>query len=221
MKPMNKEYRFHYTDSLLKTDAEHWCSPSYGGMSSRSELWMTSIGFFLLQLPLTCWLLKNQPLILNSLFCLFFVICFLPLLVRRARQMGAVWYGFFMVALGGLMVVDSLLIGFGYGALLLIWVAVGPFLFPLALLPLYFIGGTYSGAKNALMRAAMEGDREWVEHYIRQYPSGLRQKSEKGFTASAYARLSGHHELADFLEAEAAAQEKKTAAQKQPPPAKE
>ncbi len=223
------EQPIRFSDCILTMDARLWFSPSYRGMSSRSELWLTAmaLSFVCGLMPLVLvnlgayevvweeWGEVSNPLQLafEGFFLLLEMLVFLPLLIRRARQMGAVWYGAFALALWVLPEAYSwrsyFLHGY-FGKDLLC--GVDACLNLLVLLPLFFFGGTFSGRKNGLHRAAMAGDEARIVQYLSLYPSMLLRKSEKGFTPHEYARLMGHAELAAWLgEKEAAAQ--KTAAE--------
>ncbi len=205
-----------FTDCILTMDA-HWLSPSYRGMSMRSELWLSSLLLLLIWVAMTlclarlglhdmCWEetgASSTPvaqLVCELLFLLVEVLFFCPLLIRRARQMEAVWYGAFALVWWLLPNVFSwgVYLRHGYlGQELLC--GMGFWLNLPVLLPLFLIGGTFSGRKNGLHRAAIAGDRARVAQFLAFYPSMLLRKSEKGRTAREYAQRAGHRDLAAWL----------------------
>ncbi len=167
-------------------------SLSYKGYSSRYELWV-----FLVVMVAASFLLALLGIVGDVLLALFCIFCVWPMYVRRARQMGTVGYGYFIVGLYVLnLLIDvcCLIRGIesepGFSGILLIF-----------LLPLYFYRGPLSGRKTALMRAAMEGDMEQVKLLLEQKPHTLLMKSDKGHTAHEYAEFCGHAEVAAYLRA--------------------
>ncbi len=196
-------------------------SLSYKGLSGRKEMFCMLGWYFFLKAVLKYgalklfagWMLDISascasrfiPLALLfyafviGLFCILFV---MPLFVRRARQMGAAWYGVLVIVLHCLPVLGAVWlakVGSFEGdprALAVVWSAV---LAVIASLPLYVYGGTFSGKKTELMRAAIAGDRERAERLLAYFPSGLMKKSEKGYTPCDYALKAGHKALADWF----------------------
>ncbi len=191
-------------------DACHWCSLSYRGMSSRIELWMMSLAFVAYHMLLGWWVYAVSPMAAGVLDILVEVLLFYPLIIRRARQTGLTAYGVIMVAAHALPLALSCYHSFPYGYELEEEVPVLYCLFYLMLIPLYFYGGTFSGSKNELHRAAIAGDRGRVERLLAYFPSGLMKKSQKGRTPREYAQEAGHPELAVWL-AEQEAQQKTAA----------
>ncbi len=219
-----------FADCILTMD-EHWLSPSYRGMSMRSELLLSSLLLLLIWGAMTlclagvglhdmCWEetgASSTPaaqLVCELLFLLVEVLFFFPLLIRRARQMEAVWYGAFALVWWLLPDVFSWGVFFRHGYLgqeelcgMGFWLNLP------VLLPLFLIGGPFSGRKNGLHRAALQGDRERVAQFLDLYPSMLLRKSEKGCTAREYAERAGHRDLAAWLAEQEAAAARKTAAE--------
>ncbi len=188
-------------DQVLTPDPHHWFSPSYAGISSRTEVWLTRGSLNVLELVIAGVFAHSLPLLCGAVFDLATVLFVFPLFIRRARQLGAVWYGVVALLVSNLpwhvlMVLEHTQ---GYEAsfaLQLVLVVINIVIF----FPLYFLGGRYAGRKTALHRAALKGDREQVEKLLAQHPRDLSQLSENGYTARDYAQLAGHRELATELE---------------------
>ncbi len=193
----------------LTKDEAHLFSMSYHGLAPVREMWMM-FGVLMGVQVLT----KLFPLA-NVLKIVFYVIFLLPLCVRRARQMGAAWYGvvaFVPTTLGTLLLMAMQLMllltfqGVMDGESMLAYLDfLGPFMPILVLLilvlmvPLHVYGGALAGRKSELMRAAIAGDEEMARLLVEDDPRALLQKSEKGFTAREYAQRQGHHALAAWL----------------------
>ncbi len=122
---------------------------SYKGISTRIEMWFTT-GCLLLVDVLICLLEATDAA--NLTFYLMFM---LPLTIRRARQMGAVWYGEL-----------SLIFSNCFAALGILLIADGESVLGIAVLAVYLVfiihfytyGGKLTGRKNELMRAVIEGN---------------------------------------------------------------
>ncbi len=197
------EQEFHFRDCILTMDACHWFSPGYRGMSSRSELWLVALLYAVLCLWPGVWLGEYYPLTRDVIGMAVHVLIFFPLYIRRGRQMGSIAYGLTPIVAYLWPLLAALESYFTYG-----WNAVDEVLsgFPyvlyfITLLPLFFYGGSFSGRKNELHRAALAGDRARAERLLAYFPSGLTKKSEKGYTPSDYAQKAGHDELAAWFRA--------------------
>ncbi len=194
---------FRFSDCIPTMDACHWFSPSYRGMSPRTELWMVALLYVVLCIWPGVWLGEYYPLTRDVIGIAVHVLIFFPLYIRRGRQMGCIVHGITPIVayLGpqlmalwcyyahGWNVVDELLAGIPY------------VLYFITLLPLLFYGGTFSGRKNELHRAAIAGDKARAERLLAYFPSGLLKKSEKGRTPREYAQEAGHDDLAAWFKA--------------------
>ncbi len=193
-------------------DKQNLFSLSYRGLSGRKEMFCMLGWYFLLKTVLKFgifMLLMASLLDLSAYWALllipialFFILFVVPLFVRRARQMGAAWYGVLVVVLHCLPALGAVwLVRFGtyegdpcvrvisYSALAAV----------IASLPLYVYGGTFSGKKSELMRAAIAGDMERVRCLAEGAYGAVAARSERGLTARDYALRMGHTEIADYL----------------------
>ncbi len=195
------QQEFCYADCILSMDACHWGSPSYRGMSSRTELWMTSLALLLLQLVPGLYVLEYSPVMKELLDALLGFLLFFPLLIRRARQMGCTAYGVVVVAVLCMPLVLNAYALWSFGDFRIVEFFDGLFFLLdfLVLFPLYVLPGTFSGDKNALHRAAIAGDAERAARLLAWWPSGLSRRSQKGLTPREYAREAGHEELAAWF----------------------
>ncbi len=187
-------------DQVLTPDPYHWFSLSYAGISSRTEVWLTRVSLNVLELVIAGLFAHSLPLLCGAVFDLATVLFVFPLFIRRARQLGAVWYGVVALLVSNLpwRVLIVLEHTQGYEAPLALQMVL-VVIDIVILFPLYFLGGRYAGRKTALHRAALNGDREQVEQLLALHPHDLPQLSENGYTARDYAQLAGHRELATKL----------------------
>ncbi len=181
----------------LTADPLRLCSPSYRGLATRTEMWvmlviLCGVQFLANAVPDG----YGEPV--TGLFHLIFA---LPLIVRRARQMGATWYGIFVIVspLIVLPLTNWLIISFATKADIVLYAQGILCYIILMFAPLYVYGGALAGRKNELMRAAIAGDFARARELLAEHPQMLLQKSEKGHTARQYAERQGHHELAAWL----------------------
>ncbi len=191
----------HYTDYVLSDDRAHWFSLRYSGISSRSELWLMLQLLLVLNLFPGMLLAESHPLAYELIHALIMLLFFFPLFIRRARQMGSIVHGITAIIA---YAAPQLLRFYSYGAYG--WNAVDELLngLPqlvqgLTLIPLLLWGGTYSGRKNELHRAAISGDRERAERMMAAFPNSPCRRSEKGYLASEYAERRGYDGLAAML----------------------
>ncbi len=194
----------HTVDTVLTKDEENLFSLSYRGFSGRLEMFCMAGWYLFLKAALkfglsglvAAGLLSTQSgfVLRFGFLTLFFLLFAMPLFVRRARQMGATWYGLLAIVLHGVPVAGAV-----WGARYADVVACCVLVTLLASLPLYLYGGTFSGKKNALMRAAMAGDMMRVRALAEDEPDAVAERSERGFTARDYALRMGHVEIAEYL----------------------
>ncbi len=195
--------------TVLTKDEQNVFSLSYRGFSDRWDMVYMMGWYVLVKAALKFGvgkivdaelLAKQISIALLGLFCILFV---MPLFVRRARQMGAAWYGVLVIALHALPVLGTVWLaatGSYRGDPVALVVFVGVLVAVLATLPLCLYGGTFSGKKNALMRAAMAGDIHRVRDLAEEVPYAVAVKSDRSLTARDYALRLRHTEIADFLE---------------------
>ncbi len=98
------------TPPVPPRDSMRLFSLSYRGMSPRRELWLM-LGLLLGSQALVHFTIgeSGAPLI-GLLYLLFFC----PLLVRRARHMGAVWYGVLVILLPYLLIPAAMVLCMNY-----------------------------------------------------------------------------------------------------------
>ncbi len=186
----------HHSD--LTDDPLRICSLSYRGLASRREMWVMFA--LLIGVQLVSSALPNgygEPLV-----ALFYILFAFPLLVRRARQMGAAWYGIVVIVSPIILIplANVFILSFDCSKAELIYFMLGIMACILLLLaPLHVWGGALAGRKNELMRAAIAGDMARARLLVEEHPQQLLQKSEKGYTAREYAERRRHHELANWL----------------------
>ncbi len=183
----------------LTHDALHLFSPRYRGLSPRLEMWLCLIIFqaFYTTVGVLGALNVYTAVVVIGLFTVFFSF---PLHIRRARQMGAVWYGVLVIVLSRVVLPLTFLL-LVVGDARTLFAQLAPLMSVLVLLPLplYLWGGALAGRKNELMRAAIDGDAERARRLLEECPQLLLQKSDKGLTARDYAERLGHHALASWL----------------------
>ncbi len=187
---------------MLSNDSCSW-SLSYKGFSGRANLWHELIGYVIFILPIT-WLYSFVKVfepdsdLEHTFFCLLLISLALwiadawPCVIRRSRQLtGGVIYGWVV----NLLTLFTLAAWWNIPASRQEWII--DLLMLLPWIPLLFIKGRYAGAKNELMRAAIEGNMAQVKKLAEHQKLG--QKSEMGYTAREYAEKRGHTEIAAYL----------------------
>ncbi len=87
----------------------HWFSLSYRGESTRTELWLMTLFYFVAYVVAMSILEHSAPLACQAAFDLGAILFFFPLTIRRARQLGAVWYGVALLVLQELEEVSNVL----------------------------------------------------------------------------------------------------------------
>ncbi len=198
-------HKLQFSDCILSMDASHCFSPSYRGMSSRTELGVMTLLFVVLRIYPGVWVEHHAPLLYALLGVAVALLIFFPLWIRRGRQTGCIAWGLMPMAPMCLVWLFMLYLGFNEGwetTLELLSELLGglPTIFSfIASLPLYLYGGFYAGRKNELHRAAIAGDRARAERMLAYFPTAPLKRSEKGYLASQYAEYGGHRELAAWL----------------------
>ena len=174
-------------------------SPSYRGLSSRIKMWLG------LALLLGAGLLLHPYEVAGEVALLLFTVsCIWPLYIRRARQMGVVWYGVLAIALPYALALAGTVLVYAQEQPDRVGMFARLSHVPMVLhfvmtLPLCLFGGDLSGRKSELMRAAIDGDMHGLRDLLAARPGSLLQRSEKGLCAREYAELMGHRDIADFL----------------------
>ncbi len=169
-------------DAPLSEDEPKWLSPSYKGLSPRSEyIVMSALMAGLAFVPYVGGIVG--------------IVFWFPLLFRRCRQMGFTLFGLLVIiicvsgrAMALVAMINSETIGILFGMIISI----------IPGLIVMFYGGTYAGAKTPLMKAAIIGDFEAVRRLC--VAVNILQKNARGFTAFDYAKKAGHFYIAKYLE---------------------